>query len=87
MERSATAEQGFVGRFASQMASITRSSILSTLIVVIVLATLPSAIRRVVQTGDLYLFTRQFFEDLFARLSGAPQIYLPTNRGDSAGFA
>jgi hypothetical protein len=63
------------------MASITRSSILSTLLVVIVLATLPSAIRRIVQTGDLYLFTRQFFEDLSARLSGAGRlrfIFQPT---------
>jgi hypothetical protein len=48
---------------------------------VIVLATLPSAIRRIIQTGDLYLFTRHFLEDLFARLSGAGRlrfIFQPT---------
>jgi len=63
------------------MASFSRSSILSTLVAVIVLATLPSAIRRIVLTGDLYLFTRQFFEDLFARLSGPGRlrfIFQPT---------
>ncbi len=53
------------------MASITRSSILGTLVVVILVATIPGAIRRIIQTGDLYLFTRQFFEDISARLSGA----------------
>lgn len=36
----------------------------------IILATLPGAIRRIMQTGDFYLFSRQFFEDMFARLSG-----------------
>lgn len=52
------------------MASITRCSILSTLVVVILGATIPGAIRRIMQTGDLYLFTQQFFEDMLARLSG-----------------
>jgi hypothetical protein len=37
---------------------------------VILLSALPSAIRRIIQTGDPYLFTRRFFEDLWARLSG-----------------
>jgi hypothetical protein len=37
---------------------------------VIALGTLPSAIRWNVQTGDSYLLTRQFIEDMFARLSG-----------------
>ena len=56
------------------MASITRSSALSTVVVVILIATLPGAIRRIVQTGDLYLFTRHFFDDMLARLSGAGRI-------------
>src|SRR5437899_897574 len=56
------------------MASITRSSILGTLVIVILVATIPGAIRRIIQTGDLYLFTRQFFEDMFARLSGAGRL-------------
>ena len=40
--------------------SLSRSSVL----------TLPGAIRRIIQTGDPYLFTERFFEDLWARLSG-----------------
>jgi hypothetical protein len=50
--------------------SLSRSSILRGTVIVIILATLPSAIRRLIQTGDLYLFGRQFFEDMLARLSG-----------------
>jgi hypothetical protein len=50
--------------------SLARGSILTTLVILIILATLPGEIRRLVQTGDPYLFTRQFFQDLFARLSG-----------------
>jgi len=61
------------GRF-NKMASITCSSALSTLVVVILIATLPGAIRRIVQTGDLYLFTRHFFDDMLARLSGAGRL-------------
>lgn len=50
--------------------SFSRSSILTTLVILLVLATLPGQIRRLVQTGDPYLFTRHFFQDMFARLSG-----------------
>ena len=50
--------------------SFSRSSVLTAVAIVILLSALPSAIRRVVQTGDPYLFTRRFFEDLWARLSG-----------------
>ncbi len=53
-----------------RMTFISRSSILYGLIVVILLMALPRAIRRLLQTGDPYLFTRQFFEDILARLSG-----------------
>jgi hypothetical protein len=44
---------------------------LTILVVAILVATVPAAIRRILQTGDLYLFTRQFFDDMLARLSGA----------------
>lgn len=44
--------------------------ILTTLVVVILLAALPSAILRILRTGDFYLFGQQFFEDMLARLSG-----------------
>jgi hypothetical protein len=49
---------------------LSRSSILVALVIAILLAALPGAIRRIVQSGNPYLFTRQFFEDLFTRLSG-----------------
>ena len=37
---------------------------------VLLLAALPGAIRKIVQTGDPYLFTAAFFRDILARLSG-----------------
>jgi len=52
------------------MARISRSSVLITILAVVIFATLPSTIRRLIQTGDLYLFTERFFADLLARLSG-----------------
>jgi hypothetical protein len=51
-------------------ASISRGWILSAIVIALLLATLPGAIRRLVQTGDLYLFSQRFFEDIVARLSG-----------------
>jgi hypothetical protein len=51
------------------MASVSRSSILTTLVAVILLLTLPRAIRNFIQTGP-YLFSEQFFADMLARLSG-----------------
>ncbi len=50
--------------------SLSRSSVLTAIAILILLSALPSAIRRVIQTGDPYLFTRRFFEDLWARLLG-----------------
>jgi hypothetical protein len=52
------------------MAPITRSSVLSILGRCDSNATLPGAIFRIVHTGDLYLFTRHFFDNMLARLSG-----------------
>jgi hypothetical protein len=52
------------------MASVSRSSILYSILIVILLAALPHAIRNLVERGDLYLFTHQFFADMMARLSG-----------------
>jgi hypothetical protein len=48
--------------------------VLTTVAIIILLAALPSAIRRVTETGNLYLFTGQFFADIYARLSGAGRI-------------
>lgn len=50
--------------------SLSRSSVLTALAVVILLSALPGAIRTIIQSGDPYLFTQRFFEDLWARLSG-----------------
>jgi hypothetical protein len=50
--------------------SFSRSTVLSTLAAVIILAALPGAIHRIIETRNPYLFTRQFFEDMLARLSG-----------------
>ncbi len=54
--------------------SLSRSSILIALAIAILLAALPSAIARLVRTGDPYLLTQRFFEDMFARLSGAGRL-------------
>lgn len=50
--------------------SLSRSTVLTYLAITILLLTIPGAIRRSIQTGDPYLFTKHFFEDMLARLSG-----------------
>ena len=50
--------------------AFSRSAVLTAIAIAILLSALPGAIRRVIQTGDPYLFTRRFFEDIWARLSG-----------------
>jgi len=52
------------------MASISRRSVLTVVVIAVLLAALPSAVWRIIQTGNPYLFTHDFFADLFARLSG-----------------
>jgi len=47
-----------------------RSWILPGIVLLILLAATPRAIHRIIQTGNPYLFTRDFFEDMVARLSG-----------------
>jgi hypothetical protein len=54
--------------------SLSRSSVLTALTIAILLAALPSAIARLVRTGDPYLLSKQFFEDMLARLSGAGRL-------------
>ena len=49
---------------------LSRSSILTVLAVLILMVALPDAIQRLFLTGDPYLFTRQFFKDIFMRFSG-----------------
>jgi hypothetical protein len=52
------------------MARVSRSSVLTLVVVLALLAALPGSIYRVIQTRDLYLFSRHFFADILARLSG-----------------
>jgi hypothetical protein len=52
------------------MASISRSAILNVVVIAILVAALPGAIWRLIQTGDPYLFTQRFFVEMLARLSG-----------------
>jgi len=54
--------------------SLSRSSILTALAIAVLLAVLPSALARLVRTGDHYLLTQRFFEDMWARLSGAGRL-------------
>jgi len=52
------------------MSSVSRTSILYALVIAVLLVALPGAIRKLIQTGDPYLFTERFFHDILARLSG-----------------
>lgn len=52
------------------MARVIRSSLLIAVVLILLLLTLPGEIRRLIETGDLYLFSQGFFRDLAARLSG-----------------
>ena len=48
----------------------TISTLVTVLAVLILLAALPSAVRDTFETGRVYLFSRQFFEELPQRLTG-----------------
>ncbi len=52
------------------MASVSRNWVLGGIVLAVLVAVTPRAILRIVHTGDLYLFTDQFFHDILARLSG-----------------
>ncbi|HEU5233502.1 MAG TPA: hypothetical protein VFU50_11620 [Terriglobales bacterium] len=49
---------------------VTRTSILFVIVAIVLLSAVPGSIRRIVQTGDPYLFTKHFFHDMLARLTG-----------------
>jgi hypothetical protein len=49
---------------------VTRSTIITAAAVVMLIAFLPSAIRDTFETGRVYLFSRQFLEELPQRFSG-----------------
>ena len=50
---------------------IRRSWIVTAILVAVIAASIPGAVARLIRTGDLYLFSRSFFADMMARLSGA----------------
>ena len=50
--------------------SVSRSSILQAIVVAILLVFVPGEIRRIIETGNFYLFTEEFFRDMLQRLSG-----------------
>ncbi len=52
------------------MVRVSHSSITVTIVVVVLLASVPGAIQRFLQTGDPYLFSQLFFADIVARLTG-----------------
>jgi hypothetical protein len=49
---------------------ISRNAVLTAVVVVVLAVAIPGAIRRLVETGDPYLFTQHFFNDILGRLSG-----------------
>jgi len=63
------------------MAGNSRRWVLGGVVIAILIAVMPRAILRVIETGDLYLFTDQFFKDILARLTGPGRlrfIFQPT---------
>ena len=50
--------------------SITRSSFLTALVVIALVAALPFAVWEYLHTGELYILSHRFFEDVVARLHG-----------------
>lgn len=58
------------GSMAIRIAGNPRRWILGGVVIAVLIAVTPRAILRIVETGDLYLFTDRFFQDILARLSG-----------------
>jgi len=52
------------------MASLSRGWILGGVVLAVLIAVTPRAVLRIIESGDLYLLTDQFFHDILARLSG-----------------
>ena len=49
---------------------LTRSTIITGVAVLVLLAAIPSAIREALESGRIYLFSREFLADIPARLTG-----------------
>ena len=49
---------------------ISRRSVLYAIVITVLFLSIPRAILQVIRTGDPYLFSERFFQDMLARLSG-----------------
>ena len=61
--------------------SISRSNLLPIIVTVVLLAAVPFAIAEFIRTGQLYMFSRRFLDDMVARLHGRGRlrfIFQPT---------
>ena len=61
--------------------SISRSNLLPTIVIVVLLAAVPFAIAEFLRTGQIYMFSRRFLDDMVARLNGPGRlrfIFQPT---------
>jgi hypothetical protein len=56
------------------MARVSRSSFVTLLVVLALLAALPHSIHRLIKTGHVYLFSKLFFSHMLARLSGPGRV-------------
>jgi hypothetical protein len=50
--------------------TLSRNSILPTIVIIVLVAALPFVIWEFIQTGELYIFSHRFWPDLIARLHG-----------------
>jgi hypothetical protein len=55
---------------------ISRSNVLPTIVIVVLLAVLPYAIAELLRTGQFYVFSRRFVDDMVARLHGPGRLRL-----------
>ena len=49
---------------------LTRSTVITAVAIIVIVAAIPSAVREIMETGHIYLFSRQFLQDLPKRLTG-----------------
>jgi hypothetical protein len=60
---------------------ISRSNLLPTIVIVVLLAAVPFAVAEFLRTGQIYMFSRRFLDDMVARLHGPGRlrfIFQPT---------
>jgi hypothetical protein len=50
--------------------SISRSSLLTAIVIIVLVAAVPFAVAELLKTGELYILSRRFVDDMVARLHG-----------------